>query len=300
MAGRPGAGQPVLHDVRVLELVDQDVLEALLVAGGDGWLRREQFQRAAQQVVEIDRRVLAQRRLIALEAARHDLLAVVAGVGAHGLGAQPLVLGARDGAQHAPGRVVAGIDRQLFEGALDDGDLVVVVIDDEAAGHADRLAVGAQDAGADGVEGAQPHAARAQVVGAAGQQRLDAGAHLAGGLVGEGDGQDAPGRHPRRAHQPGDAVGDDARLARARSGQDEQRAGGPGHGLALGGVEAVEVEGGEVGPLRGRHGGSVAAGPGSDAKRPRRLSMYRRGRGSEPPRRRGAAVQCLGHYGRGG
>ena len=237
VAGGPGAGQAVLHDVGVLELVDQDVLEALLVARGDGRLRREQFERAAEQVVEVDGGVVVQGRLVVLEGAGDDLLEVVAGVGADGRGAEALVLGARDGAQDAAGGVGAGVDAELDERALDDGQLVGVVVDDEAAGHADGLAVAAQDLGADGVEGAQRHAARAEVVGAAGQQRLDAGAHLAGGLIGEGDGEDAPGRHAGLADEVGDAVGDDARLARPRPGQDEQRAGGAGDGLSLGGVE---------------------------------------------------------------
>ena len=229
-----------------------------LVAGGDGRLRGEEFERAAEQVVEVDGGVVVQGRLVVLEAAGDDLLEVVAGVGADGRGAEALVLGARDGAQDAAGGVGAGVDAELDERALDDGQLVGVVVDDEAAGHADGLAVAAQDLGADGVEGAQRHAARAEVVGAAGQQRLDAGAHLAGGLVGEGDGEDAPGRHAGLADEVGDAVGDDAGLAGPRPGEDEERAGGAGDGLSLGGVERREVEGGALGGRRG-HGGRVAA-----------------------------------------
>ena len=57
---------------------------------------------------------------------------------------------------------------------------------------------------------------------AAAGELLDALAHLAGGLVGEGDGEDAIGPHAA-AQQLGDAEGDDARLARAGAGEDEQR-----------------------------------------------------------------------------
>jgi hypothetical protein len=49
-------------------------------------------------------------------------------------------------------------------------------------------------------------------------------AHLLGGLVGEGDGQDGVGRDAFLGDEPGDAAGDDAGLARAGSGQNEQGA----------------------------------------------------------------------------
>src|SRR5947209_6752497 len=71
-----------------------------------------------------------------------------------------------------------------------------------------------QQASAEVVEGAHRHAA-------VGDERLDALAHLAGGLVGEGDGEDVVGPHPL-AQQPGDAARDDARLTAAGAGEDEQ------------------------------------------------------------------------------
>ena len=72
------------------------------------------------------------------------------------------------------------------------------------------------------------------------EQQLDALAHLLRGLVGEGDGQDLAGARAPGLHEPGDAVGEHARLARAGAGQDEQRAVAVGHGLALGRVEALQ------------------------------------------------------------
>ena len=56
------------------------------------------------------------------------------------------------------------------------------------------------------------------------EQLLDALGHLGGGLVGEGDGEDGIRRDALRLNEIGDAVGDDAGLARAGAGQDEQRA----------------------------------------------------------------------------
>ena len=65
---------------------------------------------------------------------------------------------------------------------------------------------------------------------------VDALAHLARRLVGEGDRQDAPGIGAG-GHQPRDAVGDDARLARAGARDDQQRPARVQDRLALRGVE---------------------------------------------------------------
>ena len=51
---------------------------------------------------------------------------------------------------------------------------------------------------------------------------IDALGHLAGGLVGEGQGDDAA-RGDAPLDEPGDALRDDARLARAGAGQDQER-----------------------------------------------------------------------------
>jgi hypothetical protein len=85
------------------------------------------------------------------------------------------------------------------------------------------------------VEGANPHPA-------ARNKGLDALAHLAGGLVGEGDGEDVAGVDAH-AEQVGDAAGDDARLAAAGGGEDEQGPLGVEDGLALGLVEVGEQVG---------------------------------------------------------
>jgi len=60
--------------------------------------------------------------------------------------------------------------------------------------------------------------------------------HFAGGLVGEGDGEDVSGRDAL-GNQVGDAKRDDAGLAGARPGQDQQRPLEGFDGLALLGIE---------------------------------------------------------------
>jgi hypothetical protein len=56
--------------------------------------------------------------------------------------------------------------------------------------------------------------------------------HHAGGFVGEGDGKNRAGRNAL-LDEVRDAVGDDTRLARARAGEDEQRAFCREHGFTL-------------------------------------------------------------------
>jgi len=61
--------------------------------------------------------------------------------------------------------------------------------------------------------------------------------HLVSGLVGEGDGCDVARLQAAFAHHVGDLLGDHARLAAARAGQDEAGAVEVLHGFALGGVQ---------------------------------------------------------------
>ena len=264
-AGGPGAGEAVLDDVGVLEFVHEDVQEALVVALGDVGLGGEEFQGAAEEVVKVDGGVGLQGVLVALVGAGDDLLEVVAAVGADGLGGEAFILGAGDGAEDAAGGVLFGIDGEFLQAAFDDGELVVVVIDDEAAGDLDGFAVAAEDLDAEGVEGAEGHAIEGVVggsaggeacAGGAGEEGFDAVAHFAGGFVGEGDGEDAPGGDALFADEVGDALGKDAGFAGAGAGEDEEGAGGGGDGLELGGVE------GGVGGGGARIGARFAVGRG--------------------------------------
>ena len=110
---------------------------------------------------------------------------------------------------------------------------------------------------------------------AAAEQPLGALAHLAGGLVGEGDREDRAGSTPRSCDQPGDAVGDDPRLAGARAGEDQQRPVPVGDGGELVGIEFL----GEIDCGGGRHSRPLYQPPapaqGSGARRiARRPRMY--------------------------
>ena len=69
------------------------------------------------------------------------------------------------------------------------------------------------------MEGTDPHS-RGLLV----EQLGDAFAHLAGGLVGEGHGKNLIGTRVSLLDQSRDTRGEDARLSRPRTGEDEQRA----------------------------------------------------------------------------
>jgi hypothetical protein len=95
--------------------------------------------------------------------------------------------------------------------------------------------VRAQEAVAQAVKGADPHATRADR-----QHRRDAREHFLRRLVGERDSEDAAGRHVARLDQPGDAGGEDSRLPRARAGEDQRGLVRQGDRGELLGVEILE------------------------------------------------------------
>ncbi len=71
------------------------------------------------------------------------------------------------------------------------------------------------------------------------EQRLDASTHFFRGFVGEGDGKNFVVLREPLGQQIRDALRDDARLARAGAGKDEQRAVDVQDGLALFGIEGL-------------------------------------------------------------
>ena len=114
---------------------------------------------------------------------------------------------------------------------------IVVIVNGELTGVAQQVGVLAQHAHAHGVEGAHPHAA-----GAVGDERRQTLAHLGRSLVGKRDCQDLPGLNAQITEHVRNAEGQDAGLTRAGAGKDQQRTLGGQDRLALGGVEAVDVD----------------------------------------------------------
>jgi GMP reductase len=93
----------------------------------------------------------------------------------------------------------------------------------------------AQEAVAESVEGADPHAAHGMR-----KHRVEPCQHLLRRLVGEGDGEHAARRELAGLDQPGDARGEDARLAGAGAGEDQRRLRRQGDGGELLGIQALQ------------------------------------------------------------
>ena len=146
-----------------------------------------------------------------------------------------VVLEVGDLGREAARRVALGVEVELAHDQRHHPLAVRGVVDREGRLQADAAGLAAQDPHAGGVEGGHPHP-----VGARPDQADDPLAHLAGRLVGEGDGQHLARPHPPGRQQVGDPVGQDPGLARAGAGDDQQRAALVHDGLALLGVEPLE------------------------------------------------------------
>ncbi len=127
------------------------------------------------------------------------------------------------------------VDALGADRVADGRQAVRLVVDGVAGGNADRLTLATQQARTQRVERAEPHAADAVP-----DQLLHASTHLAGRLVGEGDGADLVGAHaPCRDHVR-DPVREHAGLAAAGAGKDEQRSIGGLDGLTLGRIQPLQ------------------------------------------------------------
>ena len=208
--------------VGVLVFVHEQVLETILVGGQHVGMMLEQQVRVEKQVVEVEGVRRAQALLQALVDAGAYLGGRVVSFIGEDAGHDELVFR----------RVDVQFGHDVFHQAL----RIIVIIDGEALGKAQALAVGAQDAHAHAVEGAHPHAA-----GGGAHEAAEALAHLGGGLVGERDGQDLPRLDAQVFEHMGDAIREHARLAAAGAREDEQRSFGAEHRFALGAVEGIEV-----------------------------------------------------------
>ena len=126
----------------------------------------------------------------------------------HLVGGQTIILGPTNSAQdQARLRLPRRRKVVLFQEPLDHPRLIISVIDREALGQPDRFAIAAQHSRAEAVEGAHRYVACRLA-----NHLVQAVAHLGGGLVGEGHGEDLPRGDALMLNQPGDAVRDHPRL----------------------------------------------------------------------------------------
>ncbi len=207
----------VLHAVGVLELVHQHVPEAMAVEVGQLRLVADHLEAAQQQLGEVHHAELVAAALV--EVVQPDQLAArrVAAV-LQVLRPPALVLLAVDEALHLARDPALLVQVLLPEQLAHQPVLVVVVEDLEVLRQPGLAPVPAQQAVRDAVEGADPQRAGRHV-----QQRLDPAAHLAGRLVGEGDGEQALRGDALLLDEPGGTVREHARLAAAGAGEDQRR-----------------------------------------------------------------------------
>ena len=225
----------VLRRVHVLELVHQDVIEALLPPRQAVGVRDKQRQRVHQQVVEVHGVGLPQHRAQLCVQRGGHLAQSRIGVLDEDLGGDHAVLRPRDERVQGAGRVCLGGEIALLEQASQQLLGVIRVVDRIVRAEAEQRRFPAQQARGEGMEGPDPQPPR---LGA--QQRRHPPAHLFGGLIGEGDGEDAVGAHTACLDQVGDACRQHTRLPRPRARQHQQ---GPAGVLDRGPLSVVEREG---------------------------------------------------------
>ena len=228
--------EAVLRVVRVLVLVDEDVAERLAPALERLGETLEDLHREHEQVVEVDGVRGVEAALVQLVRLRDRLIPERRDARRVLLRRDELVLRARDLRVDAARREALRVLPELLEARLDEAHLVLVVVDREGRAVAEPLGLAAQHPAAGRVEGEDPDRARRLP-----EHPLEALAHLPRRLVRERDREDLVRLHAARADEVRDAVGEDARLPRAGTGDDEERALGREDRLALGLVEVGEV-----------------------------------------------------------
>ena len=234
---RPAPGQQlqpgVLQHVGILELIDQDVPEALLIMRPQRFVALQQFVATEEQFGKVHHPLAIALRLVF--GVDLDPLLRVAVVHLGLPGADALFLVRIDEVAQLARRVFFVVDIEVFQQALDHRQLVGRVENLEGLRQPGLPVMSAQQTVAKPVECTDPHAAHIDR-----HQRGEARRHLLGRLVGEGHGQDAVRPDLAGRNQPGDPRGEHPRLAAAGSGQDQSMHRRQGHGLELGRVQICQ------------------------------------------------------------
>ena len=222
-----------LEAVGILELIDKDELELTLEALPDVVVVLQEVDGLGEQVIEVHAIGVSFLLFVEApdgfdlifdldevgEAISDDFVEAFKGIDEEG----------EDLAENtAFGKVVgSGINAAGGDNGVHEGFLVLAIHDRIALFETNEFRMVAQDAIANGVEGAAPEALSLHR-----DQALDTVNHLAGGFVGEGEQEDVL-RHDAIIEEPGDAVGESAGLSRACASDDEGLTGRAGDGLIL-------------------------------------------------------------------
>ena len=215
-AQRPGQhlDPGVLQLVRVLKLVDQDVTKAPLVVLAYRVVVTQELIAAQHQLAEINHAFAL--ALVFVQLVDLDLAARFVVARFDHVGAQAVFLASCNEPLCLLGGKALVVDVVGLHQPLDGAQLVLRVQDLEALRQVGQLVVRTQQAVAQAVEGADPHAAHID-----GQHGRQPHEHLLGGLVGERDGEDATRGDLPGLQQPGDTRSEHPGLARARARQNQ-------------------------------------------------------------------------------
>ena len=228
--------QRILGKVGILVFVHVHIAKALAVTLQHGRMVGEQLQRPNQQIVKIQGVAMAQPALVGIIKVMNLLASKILSGGLEPfVGTEQMVLGVADfGLDLAQGQGFI-VDTELLEQLLEHAGLIVIVVDGKGAGVAQFFDVPPQNAGAHGMEGADPYLAAAFT-----HQGAHALTHLFGGLVGKGNGQNIPRRHAV-VDQIGNAISERACFAAARACQNKHRPFQGFCGLALLPVQSFQI-----------------------------------------------------------
>ncbi len=205
----------VLQFVGVLKLVNQDVAKTPLVMLSHSRVVTQQLVTAQHQLAKIDHAFAL--ALFFIQGVNLDLFAAFFVAHRHVFGTLAVFLAGGNEPSQLLGRKALVVDVELFAQALDGRELVLGVQNLKALRQIRHLAMRPQKTVAQAVKRPDPHAAHIHR-----QHVRQAGHHFLGGLVGEGDRQNATGRDLPGLQQPSDAGGQHPRLARTGAGEDQR------------------------------------------------------------------------------
>ncbi|CCK04814.1 conserved hypothetical protein [Cronobacter sakazakii 701] len=231
---RQQADPGVLNAVGVLELIHQNIGEALAVVIEDMRFVEPQLMGAQQQLGEIHQPRAVAGFLIRLIHLLPGLLYRVA-VALNMVRTQAVIFFAVDVPHRLARRPLLLVEVHRLDETLEQAQLIFAVEDLEILRQVGVHMVRAQQAMGETVERADPHAALAGA-----HQLADAVAHLRRRFVGKGHRHDGVRRTVFYHHQPGDTMHQHARLSAARARQHQHIAARRGYGFALFIVKAVE------------------------------------------------------------
>lgn len=225
-----------LRGIGILKFVHLNVAQALRPIGANAGIFAEKPDAAKQQIVEIESRGFAQDGFVLAINGGGAFAKGVEGVGFELLGREIAIFGVADAfAQGAWSELFFG-NGEMVKRELDDAGLIVVIVNGEVVREAGGGCFAAKEASAKGVERGNPNIGGVAAGGA--QEVGDAPAHLLGGFVGEGYGENVSGGNAL-LDEVRDAIGDDARFSGAGAGEDQHGAIGGKDGFALLRIQVV-------------------------------------------------------------